>query len=640
MAYILLPLHRKKRKWKRKKYLWQRPHSAWKVPFAPVPLLARELRNLNENIAAEASRERRSMNENIAAEASRERRSAGVNTAAAKRTEARDMNENISLDLGIGPIGLCLSGGGFRAVAFHLGTLSYLDHVGLRQNIRQLSTVSGGTYIGAKYVLSLMEGVSFPDFFRSYYQYAETTDLMALGLSALQGPRPETPSGRQHLIAGMARAHAETSMKDPQGRQYLFGQILDAKLPLDEIVFNSTELRQGQVFRFQCSASGRVNIGTDDIQISRADAAQIRMADIVAASSCFPGGFEPLAFPDDFVWADRRPPAALRNQFSRDGKPAPVLLVDGCVADNPGIESILITNRDAHSSNNGLLVISDIDPYVPELYSYLPPGKDGGLSLRMLVFSAVTVMVLWLLSIAGMSAFTWTHTESVPLPLRTTLSLAPFLLGLTMVSIMLWVSLQVRSAVTGSVPEVGDTAWKHLMKTRFHQFVDMLKLRATSVLKVTNLVYPTRIRNLLYKRLDSDPLYRDNYVSNVLCELATGQTWPETMPKEVPRPSAALVRTIDAAEAVPITLWFDSPEQLPCLVAAGQADMCFNLMEWIARRYGKNASAYPANIRKLWNQLLADWQELNADPYSLIHTYLPDKQLAPAKAAQPAARKG
>lgn len=48
-------------------------------------------------------------------------------------------------------IGLALSGGGSRAVAFHLGCLRALDELGILPKVRVLSTVSGGSVIGALY---------------------------------------------------------------------------------------------------------------------------------------------------------------------------------------------------------------------------------------------------------------------------------------------------------------------------------------------------------------------------------------------------------------------------------------------------------------------------------------------------------
>ena len=52
-------------------------------------------------------------------------------------------------------IGLCLSGGGFRASFFHLGTLRYLEEAGIMEKVEVVSTVSGGSIIGAYYLVQM-----------------------------------------------------------------------------------------------------------------------------------------------------------------------------------------------------------------------------------------------------------------------------------------------------------------------------------------------------------------------------------------------------------------------------------------------------------------------------------------------------
>ncbi|UOQ69882.1 patatin-like phospholipase family protein [Hymenobacter volaticus] len=49
--------------------------------------------------------------------------------------------------------GLALSGGGYRAAAFHLGTLKKLHELGLLSSIEVISTISGGSITGAAYCL-------------------------------------------------------------------------------------------------------------------------------------------------------------------------------------------------------------------------------------------------------------------------------------------------------------------------------------------------------------------------------------------------------------------------------------------------------------------------------------------------------
>ena len=61
-------------------------------------------------------------------------------------------------------IGLALSGGGFRAAAFHLGVLQRLRELGLLRRVMVLSTVSGGSIVGAAWVCwHIMRGDTLSD---------------------------------------------------------------------------------------------------------------------------------------------------------------------------------------------------------------------------------------------------------------------------------------------------------------------------------------------------------------------------------------------------------------------------------------------------------------------------------------------
>lgn len=54
-----------------------------------------------------------------------------------------------------GKVGLALSGGGYRAALFHIGTLARLAELDLLRHVEVLSCVSGGSIIGAAYYLRL-----------------------------------------------------------------------------------------------------------------------------------------------------------------------------------------------------------------------------------------------------------------------------------------------------------------------------------------------------------------------------------------------------------------------------------------------------------------------------------------------------
>ena len=75
-------------------------------------------------------------------------------------------------------IGLALSGGGARAIAFHLGCLRALNRLGLLEQVVVLSTVSGGSVIGAYFHAHINSGSGD---FASFE--ANIRDLLARGLA-------------------------------------------------------------------------------------------------------------------------------------------------------------------------------------------------------------------------------------------------------------------------------------------------------------------------------------------------------------------------------------------------------------------------------------------------------------------------
>jgi predicted acylesterase/phospholipase RssA len=198
----------------------------------------------------------------------------------------------------IGKIALALSGGGYRAATFHLGTLHTLHAAGLLPDVALLSTVSGGTLLGAAYALSLADGQPFLQFFDDFRRRLATARPVHRAVDILlRGRRSGLP--RQTLVAAHARALAELFYGDRK-----FGELLRAPTTLDEITFNATDFRAGLPFRFLKSVNPRARIGNGRHSLSAAVAERIAIADIVAASACFPGGFEPLGFPHDFRFDD------------------------------------------------------------------------------------------------------------------------------------------------------------------------------------------------------------------------------------------------------------------------------------------------------------------------------------------------
>ena len=513
----------------------------------------------------------------------------------------------------LGTIGLALSGGGYRAAAFHLGALDLLRHLDRLSSLHVLSTVSGGTFTGARYTLSLVRGQGFEDFFRIFYGELRDVDLVKRGLDKLGRRSWKVPSGRRDLIVALAEVYSETFFAH-EGGPWLFEQILAADIPIETVVFNATEFRTGIAFRFQRSPSGK--IGNGHVEVPRQAAGQIRVADIVAASSCFPGGFEPFAFPQDFCWPDATIPAELTTgPFAR-----PLPLMDGGVYDNQGIESLLLADR-REGGELGQVIISDVDQKSDDLFP-LPPRKGvgllGGLSLRVVAFLTWVLMVACAFTLVGLGAEIWREGLRWPWGLFT--RLLPMLLSLA-VAYGLWV---IRRELVGRalelIPQVGAAAWKDFRRITVDQLADMVWLRLRSLVTLTSSIFMKRIRAMGYKQLFQDQAYAAQRVSNLVYHLASTEPFAAILEGHVASPTPALRRVADAAAGMPTALWFepDRPWQLPSLVAAGQATLCYNLLKQVVRVHGDEPARYPADVHAYWVRLVAAWAGLQQDPYGLL----------------------
>ena len=83
-------------------------------------------------------------------------------------------------------IGISLSGGGYRATAFHLGTLNKLQELGILQKAGIISTISGGSITGACYSLSEGDYDSFAKELREKLQTKNVIRKVLLSFCTLQ----------------------------------------------------------------------------------------------------------------------------------------------------------------------------------------------------------------------------------------------------------------------------------------------------------------------------------------------------------------------------------------------------------------------------------------------------------------------
>ena len=140
-----------------------------------------------------------------------------------------------------------------------------------------------------------------------------------------------------------------------------------------------------------------------------------------------------------------------------------------------------------------------------------------------------------------------------------------------------------------------------------------------------------RIRALGYRALFQDPKYQKRRVSNLVYHLQSNQPFDSLLGGLVPPPSPALRKVADAAAAMPTALWFDParPYELPCLVASGQATLCYNLMKHLLRRHGRDPATFPPEAARMWSRLAEDWKGFQGDPYVLLERRLGGELPAP-----------
>ncbi len=226
-------------------------------------------------------------------------------------------------------IALCLSGGGFRAMLFHLGALWRLNELRYLGRLTRVSSVSGGS-ITAAVLGSNWDQLEFEDGFARGFEEAlvrplrdlagKTLDVRA-GLAGLLTPGRSISSALagaydRHLFHGASTA--ELGRGDPAA-------------PL--FVLDSTNLQTGSLWRF-------TQRGTWDYRVGAREE-PARLATAVAASSAFPPILGPATVrtaPGEFDTTAAAPafpgiPGLDREDFMR--RPT---LVDGGVYDNLGLE--------------------------------------------------------------------------------------------------------------------------------------------------------------------------------------------------------------------------------------------------------------------------------------------------------------
>lgn len=241
-------------------------------------------------------------------------------------------------------IGLCLSGGGYRAMLFHTGVIVRLNELGLLSRIARISSVSGGSMTAAALA------TAWPAL---QWEEGRATNLDAQFLPSVMAQANDgvdLEAGIDWLLPFVSpQAGVEASF----ARHLTQGRAL-ADLPAFPVfTFNATNLMTGGLMRMR-----RDYIA--DWKIGRFQGVELPLARAVAASA----GFPPLLSPVEIdlssgtLMPDRETPLYTAPELTRRA-----LLTDGGVHDNLGTETVWKRCRTVLVSDAGRPFQPQPDPH-------------------------------------------------------------------------------------------------------------------------------------------------------------------------------------------------------------------------------------------------------------------------------------
>jgi len=215
---------------------------------------------------------------------------------------------------------LCLSGGGYRAMLFHVGAIWRLYEAGTLKDVKRVSSVSGGSITAA--VLGLRWSRL------SFDPGRILSDFVPLVVSPIRALAGETIDS-DALFWGIALPGRVSDRIAEAYDAYLFDNATLQDLPdVPRFVINATNVQSGALWRFMKPYMRDYRVG----EVRRPD---ILLSQAVAASSAFPPVLSPLKM--------RLDPNQFTPQSGYDLQREPftshVYLSDGGVYDNLGLET-------------------------------------------------------------------------------------------------------------------------------------------------------------------------------------------------------------------------------------------------------------------------------------------------------------
>jgi len=176
---------------------------------------------------------------------------------------------------------LCLSGGGYRAMLFHLGSLWQLNETGILKSLQRISCVSGGD------ITAGLLGLKWQQL--GFDSAGVATQFHAEVVEPLRRMAGKTLDEWSVLSGILLPGVSVSDQVAASYRRHLFGDATLQDLPDDppRFVINATNVQSGALWRFMKPAMRDYRVG----EVRRPT---VPLAVAVAASSAFPPVLSPM----------------------------------------------------------------------------------------------------------------------------------------------------------------------------------------------------------------------------------------------------------------------------------------------------------------------------------------------------------
>lgn len=253
-------------------------------------------------------------------------------------------------------IGLALSGGGYRAAAYHLGTLRALHKMGLLEKVDVISSVSGGSIIAAFYLLHKNES----------FEQVEQSFRKGIAHSSLWGAILNLASvfllpillgifvNRWFLLLYLLLYWGFYLIPSSKWIALYYDKLFFKNKKLKDLPdlpiagINSTNVATGRLFTFSKQDVGGYDYKENGRSIIKGEEIPISFA--VASSTCVPSIFSPTI---------------IAKRYYEEGKYKNTLLVDGGLYDNQGAYILTESTNKLYRVEN--VVISDAGNTRPDI---------------------------------------------------------------------------------------------------------------------------------------------------------------------------------------------------------------------------------------------------------------------------------